>query len=341
MIDMTSITPSIGAELKGFPVSRAIDDRALAATIKQALLDHHVLVFRDQELDREQHKAFGRLFGRLHVHPSRKGSEARGDPEIFTVKADENTVRNNGGRWHMDVSCEEVPPLGSLLHLKEAPPAGGDTLFANMHLAYETLSKPIRTMLRGCAARHDGLQDLRWYGYEPDPGFEYPATTHPVVVLHPETGRPLLNVNEAFTSHIHELSQRESDAVLAMLFAHISQTPTLHRPPRSCAALISTADSPHRPGRSRELRPCSSDGALGSPVGNPIRDTSTAVPAHRRRQPDEAMRRLRVDVEVDGHAADVEAIGQIERIVKERVIVTDDDEHRGQIFQISERGEGG
>ena len=94
-----------------------------------------------------------------------------------------------------------------------------------MHLAYETLSAPIKDMLSGLAAHHDGLQDLRWYGYEPEPGFDYPAFTHPVVVAHPETGRPTLNVNEAFTSHVGGMSDRESAAILGMLFAHIAQSP--------------------------------------------------------------------------------------------------------------------
>lgn len=227
MIDITPITPSIGAEISGVSAAEAIEHVELTNAIRTALLEHQVLVFRDQELDREQHKAFGRGFGELHIHPSRRTIESKGDPEIFTVKADADTVRNNGGRWHMDVSCDELPPLGSILHLKEAPPNGGDTLFANMYLAFEALSDPIRTLLAGCTAYHDGLQDLRWYGYTPQPGFKYPATSHPIVVAHPETGRSLLHVNEAFTSHIEGMSSHESDAILAMLFAHISQTASL------------------------------------------------------------------------------------------------------------------
>ena len=221
------ITPAIGAEVSGISIAALGDDERLAAQLRDALLAHHVLVFRNQQLDREQHKAFGRLFGELHVHPSKRGPSAKGDPEIFTVRADENSARNNGGRWHSDVSCDDVPPLGSILHLKEAPPHGGDTLFANMHLAFETLSAPIRELLVGLAAHHDGLQDLRWYGYEPEPGFSYPSATHPVVVAHPETGRPLLFVNEAFTSNIVGLADHESTTLLSMLFAHVARTPSL------------------------------------------------------------------------------------------------------------------
>ncbi|MGB5759393.1 MAG: TauD/TfdA family dioxygenase [Acidimicrobiales bacterium] len=222
------LTPAIGAEVLGISLASVPDDPATAGAIGDALTRHQVLVFRDQKLDREQHKAFGRLFGELHVHPSKRSASAKGDPEIFTVKADENTTRNNGGRWHMDVSCDQVPPAGSILHLTETPPQGGDTMFANMHLAYQALSSPIKELLNRLDARHDGLQDLRWYGYEPDPSFAYPAATHPVVVAHPVTGLPTLNVNEAFTSRIEGLSVVESDAILRLLFDHIAKDPTFH-----------------------------------------------------------------------------------------------------------------
>lgn len=222
------LTPTIGAEVHGVDTGTVSRTTGLADQLTKALIDHHVLVFRNQNIDREQHKAFGRIFGELHVHPSKRGPDAKGDPEIFTVKSDANTAKNNGGRWHADVTCDDIPPAASVLYLKEAPDNGGDTLFTNMHTAFESLSSPMQEMLRGLTAFHDGLQDLRWYGYEPKPGFEYPTTTHPVVVPHPDTGRPTLFVNEAFTSHIVELSTRESDALLAMLFAHIAQSP-LHQ----------------------------------------------------------------------------------------------------------------
>lgn len=225
--DIQPLSPSIGAEIHGIDLANNSDDPAVIEAIRRALLTHHVLVFRGQDLDREAHKALGRHFGDLHVHPSKRTLGAKGDPEIFTVATNENTTRNNGGRWHMDVSCEPVPPMGSLLLLKEAPPSGGDTLFANMHAAYELLSAPIRRLLDGLTAHHDGLQDLRWYGYEPKPGQTYPAHSHPVVVAHPDTGRPVLFVNEAFTSRIEGLGQHESESLLRMLFTHISTNPAL------------------------------------------------------------------------------------------------------------------
>ncbi len=227
-LDLRPLTPELGAEVHGLDLRQIIDDAELFDAVGEAFLRHHVLVFRDQRLDRDDHKAIGRRFGPLHVHPSKRMLGAGGDPEVFTVKADDRTVRNNGGRWHMDVSCEETPPLGSMLRLIDLPPHGGDTLFADMHRAFETLSPPIQRLILDLEAVHDGLQDLRWYGFEPTAGRTYPRATHPMVVTHPDTGRPTLFVNEAFTSHIVGLSSPESDAVLRMLFAHISGNPGLH-----------------------------------------------------------------------------------------------------------------
>lgn len=112
------------------------------------------------------------------------------------------------------MSCDPIPPLGSILKLTEAPPTGGDTLFANMHLAYETLSAPIRQLIDGLDAVHDQRQDLRNYGYAPRTGIDYPMSTHPMVVVHPDTVRRLLFANPAFTTHIEGLTSPESRAIL-------------------------------------------------------------------------------------------------------------------------------
>lgn len=226
--DVAPLTPSIGAEVLGIDLATDLADPDVVAAVKQAFLDHSVLVFRDQELTRDQHKAFGRLFGPLHVHPTQRGENYVGDREVYPVASDETTVLNNGGLWHSDVTCDHMPPLGSMLLLKEAPPQGGDTLFANMYLAYETLSEPVRTMIDGLDAVHDLRHDMAHYNVEPRPGVDYPINTHPVVVTHPETGRKLLYVNSAFTTHIVGMSARESAAILAMLYEHTSNNPSLH-----------------------------------------------------------------------------------------------------------------
>lgn len=218
---VSPLTPAIGAEVTGIDLAADLDDDTFAV-VHDAFLGHHVLVFRDQRLTRADHKAIGRRFGELHVHPSRRRPGFEGDPEIFPVRADEETVLNNGGLWHADVTCDAIPPLGSLLLLTEAPASGGDTLFANMHVAFETLSGPLRRMLTELDAVHDQRQDVANYRIEVPPGVELPRATHPVVVGHPETGRPLLFVNRAFTTHVEGLSVAESRALLDLLFDHIA-----------------------------------------------------------------------------------------------------------------------
>lgn len=226
-LDIRPITPDLGAEVSAIDLATAPEDGAVVGELKQAFLDHHVLVFRDQDIDREQHKALGRVFGELHIHPSRRGAKFTGDREIFPVAADESTTLNNGGLWHSDVSCDPIPPLGSILRLIEAPTRGGDTLFANMHLAYETLSGPIRSLIDELDAVHDQRQDLRNYGYEPRSDVDYPTSVHPMVVAHPETGRKLLFANPAFTTHVADLSTRESTAILQLLHEHVASTPSV------------------------------------------------------------------------------------------------------------------
>lgn len=218
---ITALTPAIGAEVHGLDLASDLDPEVFDR-VHEAFLEHHVLVFRGQSLSREQHKAVGRRFGELHVHPSRRRAGFEGDPEVFPVRADHDTVLNNGGLWHADVTCDEVPPLGSLLLLTEAPASGGDTLFANMHLALETLSAPMQRLLIELDAVHDQRQDVANYRIDVPPEVELPRSTHPVVVAHPDTGRPLLFVNRAFTTHIEGVTPAESQALLDLLFDHIA-----------------------------------------------------------------------------------------------------------------------
>ena len=221
------ITPLLGAEISGVDLANLDDD--VFAGVHQAFLDHQVLVFRNQSLTREQHKAFGRRFGELQTHPAKTHLGAPGDPEIFEINITEKTRVANGELWHTDLSCEPVPPKSSALYITEVPPSGGgDTLFASMHQAYESLSEPLKVMLTELTAYHSGYQDLKHYGYVPKPGQTYPCATHPVVTRHPETGQPILFVNEAFTEKIHELSPRESDGILQLLFRHIEAGTRFH-----------------------------------------------------------------------------------------------------------------
>ncbi|MEM7094613.1 MAG: TauD/TfdA family dioxygenase [Actinomycetota bacterium] len=217
------IAPTVGAEISGLS-AEMLDDDNVIAEVHAAFVEHHVLVFRDLALDRESHKALGRRFGELHVHPSRRAPDFPGDREIFSVRADENTTLNNGGLWHADVTCDEIPPLGSLLRLTEQPGHGGDTLFANMHAAFESLSTPMQTFLETLTALHDQQLDVERYRIAMPDDHAWVRNVHPVVVRHPVTGRKLLYVNRAFTRSIVELNPAESRALLDLLCDHIADT---------------------------------------------------------------------------------------------------------------------
>lgn len=119
-MEIRPLTPHLGVEISGVDLGKL--DGELSAQVRTWFDEHRVVVLRDQTLDRKQHKAVGRLLGELHVHPSKRHLGVKGDPEIFTVKADDDTIQVNGGRWHMDVSCEANPPAGSILRLVEGPP---------------------------------------------------------------------------------------------------------------------------------------------------------------------------------------------------------------------------
>jgi taurine dioxygenase len=226
-IGVDSITPHIGAEVGGVDLSRPLSNEQFSE-IYQAWLDWKVLVFRDQHLDREQHKAFGRKFGSLHVHPMQH--TYRGDPEILKVKTTKDSAYTAGNGWHTDVTCDEIPPLGSMLYITETPESGGgDTLFADMYLAYELLSDTMKTMLDGLVAVHDGaIPYVGSYKSAPPEGSSYPKNEHPVIVKHPETGKEILYVNSGFTSHIKDMRPWESQALLTALTDFIAKTPRLY-----------------------------------------------------------------------------------------------------------------
>src|SRR3954451_21821810 len=152
-INVTPVTPRIGAEVDGLTLAKPLSNRQIEE-LHQALAEHQVLFFRDQPLDVEGHKAFGRYFGDLHIHPNTPGPE--GHPEILPIHADANSKRIAGEYWHSDVSCDVEPPLGSILYLHTVPPVGGDTLFASMYAAYDALSAPMKKFLSELTAIHDG-----------------------------------------------------------------------------------------------------------------------------------------------------------------------------------------
>ena len=142
-----------------------------------------------------------------------------GNPELMMIHTDKDSFRQNGAGWHSDVSADEEPPLGSILHLETVPSHGGDTLFASMYAAYDALSDRMRAFLDDLTARHESDYTGQYGDHKPQR--EFPKASHPVIRTHPVTGRKALFVNSGFTRRIEGLSHHESRALLDFLFDHI------------------------------------------------------------------------------------------------------------------------
>lgn len=214
------MTPLIGAEIEGADLTNVTEEQF--AAIDQALTDHSVVFFRDQpELSPEQQIRFARRFGELHIHPAAPHLENH--PEVFVIHTHKDSKIANGNGWHTDVSCDEQPPLATMLQLHTLPSNGGDTLFASMYGAFETLSPTMRDFLVNLTATHESEHIYRGRYAErgvDDDGKQYPSAIHPVVRTHPKSKRLALYVNPSFTTRINELNERESGALLHMLYAH-------------------------------------------------------------------------------------------------------------------------
>ncbi len=209
------LTPTIGAIVTGVDLAQ-LDDATFAA-IHDAWMQHQVLFFRDQNLTPEQHLAFGRRLGPLHIHPA--APYAHGQPELMVIHTDKDSHRNNGNGWHTDVSADEEPPMASLLHLHQLPSQGGDTLFSSMYAAYEALSDTMKAFLAPLTALHKSDYTGNYGDHKPQR--EFPQAVHPVIRTHPVTGRKALFVNRGFTKRVNGLTPSESSALLGMLFEHV------------------------------------------------------------------------------------------------------------------------
>ncbi len=216
-LEIHPLTPAIGAEIAGIDLASA-DIADSIPQIRAALLKYGVIFFRDQPLTAEQHIAFARQFGDLEIHPATPRDQA--NREILRI-AHGPESRGQENAWHSDVTWREKPSLGSILRAVEVPEVGGDTLFANMHLAYERLSVSMKRLIEGQTAVHDIARVFaKRLNKRPEELHEqYPPMRHPVVRTHPETGQPAIYVNTAFTSHIEGFSETESRWLLDHLFA--------------------------------------------------------------------------------------------------------------------------
>jgi taurine dioxygenase len=218
------IAGALGAEIEGIDLSRPLSDSNLAA-LRRAWLDHLVIFFRDQPLSPAQLVTLARGFGEIGAYPLVKGLDEA--PEVIAVMKRENETVNFGGVWHSDTTYLETPPMATLLIARETPPQGGDTMFANMYLAYETLSEGMRRLLDPIKAintstlaeisktREDRIRETGYGGDNQEM-----ASEHPVVRVHPETGRAALYVNRAHTARFANMTEEESAPLLSYLFHH-------------------------------------------------------------------------------------------------------------------------
>lgn len=224
-IEIEPITPTIGAVIRNLDLAQRLDE-ATVAEIRAALLAHHVIFFPDQAITPTQQTGFAEHFGEIdEPHPV-----FRPHPEEPRVMLIEQRGREGvyNDLWHTDVTYQQCPPMGSILHAQVLPPAGGDTLWASMCAAYDALSERMKSWLEGLIALHDfgyGYRDYLLGGADGKQRLRqiedrYPTVEHPVVRTHPETSRKVLFVNRSFTAAIKGLPKLESDGLLRLLFEH-------------------------------------------------------------------------------------------------------------------------
>lgn len=215
--EVRRLSPAIGAEIHGIDLSREQDD-AMIADLRQALLDFKVIFFRNQPISRAQHIALARRFGALEIHPATPKDQD--DPEVLRITHGP-TSRGMENAWHSDVTWRATPSLGSILRAIEIPPVGGDTLFADMYAAYDGLTDAMKSWVCTLSAVHDIARVFagRLTTDAKTLHEKFPPQVHPVVRTHPETGRRALYVNTGFTSRIEGLNAKESDWLLAHLYA--------------------------------------------------------------------------------------------------------------------------
>lgn len=239
-ISIQKISPAVGAVVEGVDLSDSVPSKVIQA-LRLAVGEHGVLVFRDQHLTPAQHVGFSRQFGSLETHVI---SEALldGYPEIYVIS---NVVEDGkpqgrpyaGTYWHSDLSYMPVPATGSMMYALRIPEIGGDTMFANMYLAYETLSSGLQRMLEQLRAVHSfGHADKRFFSQRGAKARlndtakkKTPPVEHPVVRTHPTTGRKVLFINPGFTSRFVDMTEEESEPLLQYLFQHITQPAFIYR----------------------------------------------------------------------------------------------------------------
>jgi taurine dioxygenase len=225
-IEIQPLTAFIGAEISGIDLGSGLE-ASVVAQLREALLTHQVLVFRDQDLTPESHIAFARHFGDIKLPPV--ATQHGGPPEVNVI--DQTDPRGEGAdNWHADNTYTATPPMGSLLRMIRLPTVGGDTAFASMYAAYDALSPAIRELCDGLTAVHDVTRSLTKAIARGHSAADLakvqgqlPPVEHPVVIVHPETGRRSLFVNINSTTRILGMSEAESNMLLRFLFEHTKE----------------------------------------------------------------------------------------------------------------------
>ena len=221
-LEIRPMSNHVGSELLGVDINTLTDHDI--GLVKSTLADRGLVVFRDQRLNEAQHIAFARRVGPIVVN--NYFPENDGYPEIAEVRKAETQMANIGGGWHTDHSYDQVPAMGSILVARELPPQGGDTLFASMAAAYESLSDGLKATLEGMRAVHtaDHIYGPQGFLSNSDQGVDLKGrdlktlAVHPVIIRHPDTGQKLLYVNSGFTTHFEGWSRDESLVLLNYLF---------------------------------------------------------------------------------------------------------------------------
>jgi len=231
-IEVHPIAGALGAEVRGVDLSSPLDDETFAE-VTRAFHENLVIFFRDQRITPQQQVDFARRYGELDVHPYAKGLDDL--PEVLPVikEAKDHATNNFGGTWHADVTFYEKPALGSILYALETPAYGGDTLFANMYMAYDALSDGMKELLEGLTALHSASRaygaesrtsrrkEQGSHSMEVRTGDDAEETVeHPVICTHPDTGRKGLFVNRVFTQRFKGWTKEESQPLLDFLYAH-------------------------------------------------------------------------------------------------------------------------
>lgn len=219
----TRLSGALGAEIAGVDLARDMN-QGMAADIRGLLAEHGVLFFRDQEIDTDAHKRIARHFGEIFVHPNFDTGDH--DPEVVTIVREPGDTRIVGEDWHTDTTMMAQPPMGALLYALEAPPYGGDTLFASQWLAYDALSDGMKATLEGLRCVHSDIRvagpknDLnakRATVVREDDAWRPTVNVHPVVRTHPDNGRKCLFVNKSYSQHFEGWTPEESWPLLKWL----------------------------------------------------------------------------------------------------------------------------